>query len=57
MSHEIRTPMNGTLVFKNLEGTSLDSDQEQSVKKLRAGNNLMVIINDILDFSKLKQIK
>jgi signal transduction histidine kinase/CheY-like chemotaxis protein/HPt (histidine-containing phosphotransfer) domain-containing protein len=59
MSHEIRTPMNGILGFARiLEGTSLDSDQEQSVKAIkRAGNNLMVIINDILDFSKIEADK
>ena len=55
MSHEIRTPMNGIIGFARiLEGTSLNSDQEQSVKAIkRAGKNLMVIINDILDFSKI----
>lgn len=59
MSHEIRTPMNGIIGFARiLEGTSLDSSQEQSVKAIkRAGKNLMVIINDILDFSKIEADK
>lgn len=59
MSHEIRTPMNGIIGFARiLEGTNLDSDQEQSVKAIkRAGKNLMVIINDILDFSKIEADK
>jgi signal transduction histidine kinase/response regulator of citrate/malate metabolism len=59
MSHEIRTPMNGILGFaKILEGTNLDSSQEQSVKAIkRAGQNLMIIINDILDFSKIEADK
>lgn len=59
MSHEIRTPMNGIIGFARiLEGTSLNSDQEQSVKAIkRAGKNLMVIINDILDFSKIEADK
>lgn len=59
MSHEIRTPMNGIIGFARiLEGTNLDSSQEQSVKAIKtAGKNLMVIINDILDFSKIEANK
>jgi signal transduction histidine kinase/CheY-like chemotaxis protein len=59
MSHEIRTPMNGIIgMAQLLEGTKLDSEQEQYVGTIRSSSeSLLAIINDILDYSKIEAKK
>jgi len=59
MSHEIRTPLNGILGFTQLlDGTELDSEQEEFVDVIQtSSNNLLNIVNDILDLSKIKAEK
>ncbi len=55
MSHEIRTPLNAVLgLTQMLEGTALDREQADLVRKVRlGGKSLLAIINDVLDLSKI----
>ena len=56
ISHEIRTPMNTIMGFSQLLKTQpLDeSQQENVVEIINAGNHLLEVINDVLDIAKIE---